>query len=303
MDGMPFDRSLAADAGVTKDRLLGFLREGLVRQVLRGVYLDARVPDDLESRGRCLALRLPVGAAVCRLTAAWLRGVDGRMPEQCQGPPVVECVVPLGHEPVARPGVRGYVAPLRSDEVMVIGGVPCTSDLRTAVDLLRVLRPHMGLAVVDALAARGLVNAAEVQAEVDRWPGHRGVVQARYLASLIDARTESFGESWLRLRIVDAGFPRPVMQIEIADSQGRVRFRLDLGWPDRRIAVEYDGEEFHTTPERRRYDEVRRDVLLAEFGWTVIGVGKGEVLGSSMRLERGVGELLSMEPKIRRRRW
>ncbi len=51
------------------------------------------------------------------------------------------------------------------------------------------------------------------------------------------------GESWLRLRIVDAGFPRPVVQIEVLDADGRCVYRLDLGWPDRRLAVEYDGQD------------------------------------------------------------
>jgi very-short-patch-repair endonuclease len=80
-------------------------------------------------------------------------------------------------------------------------------------------------------------------------------------------------------------------------------YRLDMGWPERRIAVEYDGEEFHSAPEHRVRDAARRTHLAREFGWHAVGVGEGEVLGASLDLERGVGELLGLEPQIRRRRW
>jgi hypothetical protein len=35
----------------------------------------------------------------------------------------------------------------------------------------------------------------------------------------------------------------------------------------------------------------------------VIGVGKADVLGWSLNLERGIGELLGLEPQISRRHW
>lgn len=246
-DGEPFDRRRATDEGLGAEKIRQLLRRGLIRPVIYGVYLDAAVPDDLASRGRCLALRLPPGAAVCRLTAAWLYGVDARMPEERTAPPVVECVAPLGREPVSRPGVRGYVASLAPRDLQEVGGVPCTTPLRTAIDLLRWLQPHMGLGTADALAFRGLVDPAHLRDEVERWAGCPGVAQARRLAPLVEPRAESFGESWLRLRIVDAGFPRPVVQIEIVGADGRVRYRLDLGWPDRCLAIEYDGEEYHAS--------------------------------------------------------
>lgn len=80
-------------------------------------------------------------------------------------------------------------------------------------------------------------------------------------------------------------------------------YRLDLGWEDRRIAIEYDGEAFHSSPEQVRHDRRRRELLEREYAWQVLGVGRGEVLGPSLSLERGVGELLSLEPKTLRRAW
>lgn len=302
LGGLPFDRALALEAGLTRDRVTDLLAAGVLRQAIRGVYLDSRVPDDLSSRAACLSLRLPTDAVVARRTAAWLWGVDGLMPEEREQLPIVECVVPPGQQPIRRPGVHCYTARLDGDTCS-LGGIPATTAARTAIDVLRWLRPHMGLAVADALAARGLIAPAELLIRLEGFAGAPGVRQARHLAHLIEPRTESFGESWLRLRIIDAGFPRPMVQIEVLDRSGRCVYRLDLGWEDRRLAVEYDGELYHSSVEQRTRDARRREDLERTYGWRILAVGRAEVLGSSLALERALGELLSLEPQILKRRW
>jgi hypothetical protein len=51
---------------------------------------------------------------------------------------------------------------------------------------------------------------------------------------------------------------------------------LDLGWPEYRVAVEYDGQEHHSSPSDRARDAVRR-ARLAELGWHVITVRRDVV--------------------------
>jgi hypothetical protein len=143
MDGRPFDRVQAEREGLPKQDVTDLLAAGALRQPVRGVYLDARVADDLATRAACLKLRLPDGAVVGRLTAAWLWGIDGRSPDERSGPPLVECIVPPGCQPLRRPGVRCYVAPV-ADELCEVGDIPTTTPLRTALDALRWLAPHMG---------------------------------------------------------------------------------------------------------------------------------------------------------------
>src|SRR3954469_18299831 len=225
----PFDRAAARRERLRDPDVTALVAREVVRHVVRGMYLDARVTDDLASRAACLRLRLPDDAVVGRLTAAWLFGVDACMPEERSRPPVIECIVPPGRQPLRRPGVRCYVAAL-GDEMCDVAGIPTTTPTRTALDCLRWLRPHMGLGVADALAGAGLVTPTELVARVAESPGLRGVVQARYLAGLVEPKTESMAESWLRLRVVDAGFPRPRVQIELCDEAGRCVYRLDLGW-------------------------------------------------------------------------
>jgi hypothetical protein len=194
------------------------------------------------------------------------------------------------------------VAPLHGD-ITEVAGIRTTTPCRTAIDVLRWLPPHVGLALSDALAARRLISREEVLVALEAFAGCRGVAQGRYLEDLIEPKTESVGESCLRLRIVDAGFPRPTVQIEIVGLDGRAIYRLDLGWEDRKVAVEYDGREHHSTQEQLASDRRRRDALENLYGWQVLAVGSGEVFGRSLGLERAIGELLGLAPRITRRRW
>ncbi|MFI7589616.1 hypothetical protein ACIB24_21320 [Spongisporangium articulatum] len=259
-------------------------------------------PLDLLARASAASMVLPPGGAIGRRTAAELMEVDPRLPSERDRQLDVECLVPTGVTPIRHRGIRCYATDLRESEIDESSGLPMTTPDRTLADLLRWLAPHMGLAIADRMARRRLVDVDAVEAILDRWDGHRHVATARRLLSYVDAKSESYGESWLRLRILDAGFPRPTCQIPIEEN-GREIYRLDLGWPDLRIAVEYDGEDFHGSPEQRRHDAERRSDMFERHGWNVVGVGKAYVLGPTMHLELGIAEMLGVVPRIRRRTW
>jgi very-short-patch-repair endonuclease len=75
-------------------------------------------------------------------------------------------------------------------------------------------------------------------------------------------------ESRLRLRILDAGLPRPVCQHPVFDGpEPWPSFRLDLAWPASRVAAEYDGAH-HLGSAKQRNDH-RRHNRLRELGWRV----------------------------------
>ena len=79
----------------------------------------------------------------------------------------------------------------------------------------------------------------------------------RTLVPLADPRAESPPESWLRWVCHDAGFPPPEPQFWVQCANERW-FRLDLAWPRIKVALEYDGVEFHTgralTNDRARHN-------------------------------------------------
>lgn len=298
-DGEPFTSVQARDLGLSPKRLTAAIADGSVVRLLDDVYVGAGVEDGPDLRCRAVALVLPEGAVVCRRTAAWLHGADLFGPRGAMHARLVECLTPAPFGRVRRRGVRGYVGDLDMDDTRLLRGVPVTSRVRTAVDLARWLhRPH-ALAAVDAMAHADLVTKAEMLDLAARYPRYRWIRQARELIGFVEPRTESPGESWLRLRILDAGFPRPEAQIVIAHD-GREIYRLDLGYRDLCAGLEYDGMDFHGSPAAHAHDSARRDDLRRRFGWTVLGFDRGHVWGVRPDLEYAVGDLLGMTPRLPR---
>jgi very-short-patch-repair endonuclease len=292
----------AQQSDIGHSRLTRLLASGLVVKGTRGLYRLKDQPSEVVARSQ-EALKAVPGSVIARRTSAWLVGEDTRTPGEATEPVPIECIVPRGRNPSRIQGIRCYQAELTAEDIIEMSGLRCTAPARTAADLLRWVAPHMALACVDQMVRGELVTPGECLAVLHRFPGERNVHRARELTASIDRRSESYGESWLRLRLLEAGFPRPESQIPVLDDHGRVVYRLDLGWPRRRIAVEYDGEEFHSGRRAEAADARRREDLRTRFGWVVIGVGRGEVLGTSLALERGVGELLGLAPTITRRIW
>ncbi|MBC3762545.1 hypothetical protein ACUN7V_00670 [Quadrisphaera oryzae] len=270
---------------------------------MTGVYLDARTAHHGTTRARAVALAVGEDAVITRSLAAWLHGFDPRAPHEREQPLPLECLVLPGRRAPDRRGLATHVDRLPDDDVVLLHGIPVTTIERTVLDTSRFLRPHMGLAVADAVAHAGLINPAELLPRYDEWPPRqRWMARGKRCLDLCEPDTESYGESWTRLRIVDAGFPRPRPQIWVPE-QRQGAYRLDMGWEEVRTAIEYDGEEDHSEQEDRDHDDDRRQDLHDRYGWTVWPVRKGDVLGYDMAVERAVGELLSREPTIRKRLW
>lgn len=285
---------------LTRSRLATLVASGEVREVVRGVFVDARAPDTPDTWLDALRLAVPPGAVVAGRSAAWAHGVDVRG----LGPPapsVVECVASTRPRPGRRAGLRSRGEAVDGD-VTEVGGVPCTTPLRTAVDLLFQVPRPLALAAADAMAHAGAFTADALAAAVERHADRTGFRRARRLAAACEPLAESFGESHTRLRILDAGFPRPVAQVPLG-AGGRVEFRIDLGYPWLRVGVEYDGLEHHSTARDLRADEARRARIRDTYGWTLLVAGRGDVLGRSMHLELALGEVLGQEPRNRRRTW
>ena len=300
LDGLVFTAAQARANGITAWCLAEMVRRGCVRRLLYDAYVDASVPDTVELRAQAVCLVMPDSAVISRRTAAWLYGIDAYAPDERDKTMVVECVVLARLARVRRTGVRGREETLVPEDITTVYGVRVTTPTRTALDLARYAPRFMGLAAIDAFCHRGLTTPRELMACVERFPGGRNIAIARQLVGWAEPLTESPGESWLRLRILDAGFPRPQAQIQVLDGHGRPVYRLDLGYPDLKIGLEYDGQEFHDSPEARGHDDRRRKRLEREFGWDMYGFGRGEVLGRQPTVELVVGGILGMEPRLPR---
>jgi len=283
----PFTRSDLPELGLTPARLRRGLARQEVRRVLRGVFVSNGVPDSVDLRIRSVGRLVARGHVVCDRTAAWMHGVSVFDARSLDALPPVEICALRSRAATARADMRGRNRDLSPDDVEEIGGVLVTTPLRTALDLGCVLRRRDALAALDQFRARFGLTETDLSAASRRYFRRRGVVQLRELIPLSDPLSESVRESWTRLAILDAGLPAPVLQHEIA-FDGCVWWRLDHAYPRQRVAVEYDGLEFHQTEEQVRHDERRRTWLRSD-GWRLIVVRNGDFSGE--RLERWLREL------------
>jgi hypothetical protein len=245
-----------------------------VARVLHGAYAAVEIELDTRQRARAAALVVSPYSVLRDRTASWVWGVECHDYAELDGTPPIETCVLRGHEPTDRSGVAGIVRDLAPEDWTEVHGLRLTTPLRTALDLGCLLRPHRALGAMDALMRIHGFTHEDMRMLLRRYRRRRGVVQTRWLVNVVDPAAESQPESWVRWFILERSLPVPTPQVwvEVAGSS----FRLDLAYPRARIAVEYDGEEFHRTPAQRTYDEQRRAALRAA-GWVVIVVRREDL--------------------------
>ena len=255
------------------------LRSSAWRRLYRGVYADAALPDSFGLRIRGAELLIPPTAVFSGRTAAYLHGatalVDLATP--------VEVSVPVGVRfgPVAGLRIR-QVARAASDSLRIKQRA-CTTGLRTALDIARVEPLIDAVVALDVLLARAVVGRSELAETVAGLSSGRGSVKARRAVSLADHRAESQPESRLRVLLALAGVPA-VPQFTVRDGEGAFVARVDLAYPELRLAIEYDGawhdERGQFTKDRRRLNRA------AAAGWTVLHVTAADLRDSEPLVAR-----------------
>ncbi|MEV4494722.1 DUF559 domain-containing protein [Micromonospora arborensis] len=249
-------RTDALMRGLTVGRIRTRLSREELFRVRRGVYADQPCGDD--DQLRALMLRLPEGAMLARQSAARRHGFGVLRDD------LIHVQLPAEVPKPRLPGVVVHRTVLSVDPVFV-AGLPCVPPARCAVDLARAVRRLDALPVLDAALRSGVVCQDDLLAEVSVHGALRGVRQARQLISLADGRAECRQESQLRLILIDGGLPPPEPQLWVNDDYGQPLYRLDLGYRERRIGIEYDGLS-HLDRSRLRYDRERMNWLDAA-GW------------------------------------
>lgn len=250
---------------LSRSRLDTRIRTGDLVEVWPGVY-SREEPDNL-TRLRGLDLRAGEPVAICLGTAAAAYGFDTE--------DVIDLHVlnPDGHQLRASDGLiihRRDGAPLAA-----VGGRPATTAAWTAVEVARALRRPRALATLDAALRSGTCDRRQLLDAVSDQHGRRGIVHVRELVPHADAAAESPMESEARLVMLDGHLATPELQYEIVDRSGRM-WRLDFAWPLRKLAVEYDGFDWHSDPASFARDRQKRAALM-EMDWTVLSIVADDV--------------------------
>ncbi|MFY1621090.1 DUF559 domain-containing protein [Micromonospora sp. WMMD736] len=232
------------------------------RPLFRGVYIPKVATPTLHDRATGAWLTTDRTGVVAGVAASALLGakwVDDVEP--------IEVLVDTRRR---QPGLVVRRDRFMPDEVTTAADLPVTTPARTAFDLGRYQHRSKAIGRLDALMRAAPFRADDVSMLMRRYGPTRGVRQLRELLPLVDAGAESLKESWLRLLLIDNGFPIPETQIPVLDHDYPFAY-LDMGWRNTQLAVEYDGEQ-HRTDRPQYVKDTRRIPKVANKGWEVIRV-------------------------------
>ncbi|WP_192575886.1 endonuclease domain-containing protein [Agrococcus sediminis] len=210
-------------------------------------------------------------------TAALLHGMP--IPRRLERGPV-HLASPSFTGRMRRPGVVGHRI---KSEVVEVAGLRAEAVADTFVHLATLLSVEELVAVGDWIVDPRRTGSLTIDALADatrRYRGARGMAVVDRALALVRPGAESAKETQLRLRIIGAGLPEPVLQLELREPDGRVWARIDLAYPELRLAIEYDGEQ-HRTDDGQYQRDIRRLRRLQSDGWYVIRVTKADLQGGA----------------------
>jgi hypothetical protein len=254
----PFLGSEALAAGAVTKRTLHSRHQ----MIYRNVYLSNGIELTPVARAHAGWLWSGRRGTVAGMSAAALHGskwIDQRLPAE------------LVRAEGSCNGVVVHRAILHPEEIGIVDGISVTTPARTAFDLGRRKDLVQNVIRLDALAQATGVQPGEASDLASRHPGVRGLTQLRRALDLMDGGAESPPETRTRLLLIDAGLPKPKTQITVYDEGGYPFARIDMGYEDCRVGVEYDGAQHWTHPKQRAHD-IERAVELAEQGWIIVRV-------------------------------
>lgn len=99
----------------------------------------------------------------------------------------------------------------------------------------------------------------------------RGICHVREALELIREGVDSPQETRLRYYMHLAGLPEPRVNPVIHHASGYPWFQPDLAVEEFQVSIQYEGEEFHSTPASVRKD-ARRSEIAEELGWLEVRI-------------------------------
>ena len=263
--------------GVDDASVRRLLSAGLWTRARRGIYAEVaftpRIPEpagpgpsfadrvvaDPAHHAQCAALLacLARPAVVSHLSAARLLGLP--LPPGPLEPRV--CVTRRAPAPTNDP-LEGDVHVVDYDDadVLDVAGVPVLTHARLVLDCCDVLPPDSALAVADAALARNLATSTALEAALRRRRTRSRT--ADRVAELVVDRADPLAANWFesssRWWLLEAGLPRPRLQVPFSDKRGRVaKVDMLIG----RVVGEADGAGKYDEPGALFAEKLREDWL------------------------------------------
>ena len=275
----PFTSAQARDAGLSRGQLAG----PKFRRVVSGVYVDAAAQDSPWIRAAAALAVHPGTAHISHTTAAQLMG----LPVAATADVHVTVLDQRDRRPRAE--VACHTRP-GSDHVLY-QGLRVSPPLQQFVELAGMLNLVELVVVGDAMIRQLGLTRERIVTYCSRYAGEHATAAQR-AARYVRAEADSPTESLLRMLIVLAGLPEPVVNIVLRDESGTVIFRLDMGYPDVKVGTEYDGRHHAENSAQWRRDILRREALESD-GWRLIIITSDGIYRDPMQTLTRVRDVLA----------
>lgn len=290
---LPFTFQEAADAGISRRRLR---HQGLQRPS-RGI----RVPDSCSQDDLAACIRpytkVTESAAASHASAFLLWQFPGFLPGSDER--LLHISRPDTVAIVRRPGVRGHRGQFFDDEIVSHQGLLVTSRVRTWLDCSRKMGIEELTVVADHLIrwprpdfegrSEPYATLEDLAEMLDRHKGTPGIRKALLALDLARVGADSPQETRLRLALEYAGLPEPLLNVPTKLADGVVR-QPDLGYPEQKVAVEYDGEGHSEAMQIVR--DITREEDFDRAGWLLVRISKHHMENDAKRAVAKVRRML-----------
>lgn len=250
-------------AGFDRDQIAELAADGVIERIIRGLYRRPGTQSPIQDIAATLQRHR--GAVASHTSALFVHDLEVTPP----GRP--HFTLPVASSGGTRLGVV-HRSPLPQSDQTRRQRLPVTTVARSIVDSGELLSVDSLAAVVNEAVTRQLVTIPqiiEVVGRVEAAPGRIGVGRVRrVLATWTDAiKPGSVAEAAAIRKLRSFGIPEPVTQFVLVDNAGEFVARMDMAWPEHRVAREYDSVKWHRL-DRIEPDELRYQRIEA-LGWTV----------------------------------
>lgn len=232
------------------------------RRLARGIYAADDESLGYETQARGVLHALGGKAALSHYSAA--RWWGGTVPHHSD-----IHVITTGKYRIRRIGVISHRTQ-RKIRRTVVRGLAVTTAEQTFLDLAGSLDLVDLIVLGDSLIKQQATSTVKLRAAASEWTG-AGAAIARQAAGLVRAGVSSPMESRLRLLIVLAGLPEPMVDHRVYSDHGKLLYRLDLAYPDCKLGVEYDGRQHAESDAQWAHDLQRREYFDSA-GWRLVVV-------------------------------
>lgn len=264
-------------------------------QLMRGVWIRAKARNRLSVIQAALLIH-PESAYASHVSAAEVLGLP--VPET----PFAHVTVTEHKDRRFRPEIKPHVTD-RRQHVIEVDGIRCTGPIATFIDCAGMLGLVDMVVLGDAIVATFDITPADLVKACQRssdYYAKRALLAALFVREGVDSPMETR----LRMLIVLAGLPEPVVNYRVWNDDGTWRRRFDLCYPGLKLIIEYDGLH-HTEPGQWERDLQRREEFDEEGFRVLVVTARGiyrEPLKTLRRIRRqliarGMADVPELDPR------